>query len=198
MADSSDIFFLDRRRFPRYPCTGAAEILQNGKSWGFGTVSDISLGGCYIETMHPLPTGAEAQLRLTIAGVLLEICANVVSSDPMYGMGMNFVVVPTEQWNMLPQIIEKVTEVEPSPAMQQDAASQVSQPHLQAALQHLEEAHKELQEVLHGKGGQRARALQLTESAINEVKKACRRGSTVETTDPSSIGSEFGWSCELQ
>jgi hypothetical protein len=48
----------------------------------------------------------------------LEIGANVVSSDPTFGMGMDFIMVPTEQWNKLPQVIEKVTDGNPSPAAQ--------------------------------------------------------------------------------
>ena len=43
----------------------ASEILQSGKSWGWGRISTIKRDGCYIETMHPLPVGTEAKLRLT-------------------------------------------------------------------------------------------------------------------------------------
>jgi hypothetical protein len=198
MGESSKIDFLDRRRFPRYPCTGSAEILQGGKSWGCGKVSDISRGGCYIETLHPLPTGAEAQLRLTIAGIFLDICANVVSSDLMFGMGMDFVAVPTEQWNKLPQVIEQVTNVDRSPSVSHDGAShQEPQAHMQAALQHLQQAQKELQQAMYDDGAHRARAMQLTENAIHEVKRACNGGSTIETTDPASLGSSAVWGCEV-
>ncbi len=198
MGESSKIDFPDRRRFPRYPCAGAAEILQGGKIWGCGKVSDISRGGCYIETLQPLPTGSEAQLRLTIAGIFLDICANVVSSDPMFGMGMDFVVVPTEQWNKLPQVIEKVTNADRSLSLSQDGPShEEPQAHMQAALQHLQQAQKELQQAMYEVGAHRARALQLTENAIHEVKMACNRGSTIETTDPASLGSSAVWSCEV-
>jgi hypothetical protein len=74
-------------------------VLQSGISWEWGKVSNISRAGCYIETMRPLPTGIEAQLRLTIAGVPLEIRADVTFSNPMFGMGVNF--IRTEQWNEL-------------------------------------------------------------------------------------------------
>ena len=138
--------FLDRRRFPRYPCTAKAEILQSGKRWGWGTVSDISRGGCYIETMHPLPIGTEAQIRLTIAGIFLDISANVVSSDPTFGMGMDFTVVPAEQWNKLPQVIEIVADLNHSPSvLQVEANPEKTQSHIQAALQQLQLAKMELQ-----------------------------------------------------
>jgi hypothetical protein len=189
---------VDRRRFSRYPCSGAAEIIQSGKRWGWGTLSDISRGGCYIETMHPLPTGTEAELRLTIAGVSLDISADVVSSDPMFGMGMEFVMVHAEQWNKLPQIIEKVTGVDLSTGAQQvEASDEDAQRLLHAALQHLEQAQKELQEALHGKGARRAPALQFTENAITEVKKVCKWGSATDKSDPASMGSGYGWCCEV-
>jgi hypothetical protein len=197
MGKDSDICFVDRRRFPRYPCTGDAEILQSGKHWGLGTVSDISRGGCYIETMHPLPVGTETQLRLTIAGIFLDICANVVSSDPMFGMGIDFVAVPTEQWNMLPQIIEKVINVDCSPAVQQNDSSQDDpSPHAQAALLHLREAQKELREAAYEGGEHRARALQLTENAVLEIEKECKQRSTIMKTNPDFMGSRVGWRCE--
>lgn len=113
----------DRRRFPRHRCTGAAEILQSGKCWGWGTVSDISRSGCYIETTHPLPFGTEAQLRLTIADIELGIFADVVSTDLLFGMGMSFMAVSPEQEINLAQIIEKVAELDVTPAVQQKQAS---------------------------------------------------------------------------
>jgi len=195
LGGGSDCNFEDRRRFPRYPCTGQAEILQKGKRWGWGKVSDISRGGCYIETMHPLSTGTEAQIRLTIAGILLEIVGNVVSSDPMFGMGMDFVVVPTEQWNKLPQIIEKVSDLDRPLDERQDGISlDEVQLHMQAALQHLAQARKDLQTAMHGRSGDQGQALRFTERAINEVT----RMSTIGTTDPASIAGGLGWSCEVQ
>jgi len=116
----------------------------------------------------------------------------------MFGMGMDFVVVPTEQWNKLPQIIEKVTNVDDSTAVLQNSASREQpHPHMQAALQHLQQAQKELREAPYGEGEHCARALQLTENAIHEVKMACKRESTIETTDPASMGDRVGWGCEV-
>ena len=37
MIQSSEIqFFAERRRFPRFVCTGNVEILQSGRLWGRG------------------------------------------------------------------------------------------------------------------------------------------------------------------
>ena len=108
MVESPDMQFLERRRFPRYPCTGYAEILQSGRHLVRGAVNDISLGGCYIETAELLLPGTEVQLRLTIVDTALYIGAKIVAADPQVGMRMDFMVVPPEQGKKLARIIEKI------------------------------------------------------------------------------------------
>jgi len=187
---------LDRRRFSRHPCTGVAEILRNGRRWCWGTVSDISRGGCYIETSQPLPTNAEAELRLTIAGVLLEIPANVASSDPMFGMGMDF-VMPAEDCNKLPSIIEKIANAGLSTSVwEEETSNQETPTYVDAALQHLEEAQTKLQQA--NEGGQWAESLQLIENAISEAKKVGKQGSIIETSDATCRESASGWICEVR
>ena len=44
------------------------------------------------------------------------------------------------------------------------------QPHMEAALRHLQEAKKELEMAERDKGGHRGKALELTQSAIEEVR----------------------------
>ena len=119
MNEGLNLQLAERRRFPRYPCTGAAEILQSGRHSGRGTVSKISRGGCYIETTQPLPRGTEVQLRLSIANTALYIGAKVACTDPWGGMGMEFMVVPPTQKNTLAQIIEEITALDPSLAVLQ-------------------------------------------------------------------------------
>jgi PilZ domain-containing protein len=79
-----------RRRAPRYSCSGTVEMFQSGKLTGWGTVSEIGRGGCYIETGQPLPVGSKAQLRLSLEHATLEIGAEVVWMTPQVGMGMRF------------------------------------------------------------------------------------------------------------
>lgn len=50
------------------------------------------------------------------------------------------------------------------------ALAQENQPHMRAALHHLQEARKELDAAEQDKGGHRAKAIDLTQSAIDEVK----------------------------
>jgi hypothetical protein len=87
-------------------------------------LSDISRGGCYIETDNPLPIGVDAQLRLTIGDILLDIGARAVSITPTVGMGMEFIAAPQGQEDKLAKIMDNVTDIAPSPAVQQTEPSE--------------------------------------------------------------------------
>jgi hypothetical protein len=50
------------------------------------------------------------------------------------------------------------------------ALADEDQPHMRMAMHHLEEAKKELEMAAHDKGGHREKALDLTQSAIQEVR----------------------------
>lgn len=65
-------------------------------------------------------------------------------------------------------------------SLPRQAFAEERHPHMQAALQHLEEAKRELQAAEHDKGGHRAKALQLTDQAINQVKAGMRYDTTHE------------------
>lgn len=190
----------ERRRFPRYFCVGSVEILQSGRLWGWGRVDEISRCGCYIDTNHPLPSGTQAQLRLTIAETSLDVCANVVCTIPQVGMGMDFLVETPEQRTKLTQIVEEVkANVLQSSAVLQAGAISEEADHMQAALHHSQQAQEELlQETMHDEAGHRARALHLTEVAIHEVKKARRWSGPMGTIVPASVMSGFGLNCEVQ
>ncbi len=109
MRQSSDTQFLvERRRTPRYFCPGNVEIIQGGRCWGWGKVRDLSRSGCYVETSNPLPSGAQAYLRLTIADTFLELATNVTCTQPRVGMGVDFVLESPAQQRKLEQILEGV------------------------------------------------------------------------------------------
>jgi len=52
------------------------------------------------------------------------------------------------------------------------------QPHMQEALRHLQAAAEELQKAEHDKGGHRAKALELTQQAIQHVNEGIRYDNT--------------------
>lgn len=54
-----------------------------------GATADLSLGGCYVETLFPLAIGTALELKLQVDGTLL-VRAEVVTCDPQVGNGIQF------------------------------------------------------------------------------------------------------------
>lgn len=106
--------FLEGRNVSRYTCLGGVQILHSGNlSWG--RLGDIGGGGCYIETLFPLPIDTTMQLRLTIAGNILDLSAKVVWTIPQAGMGVSFAFVSAQEKDRIAQILEDVKTIGKSP-----------------------------------------------------------------------------------
>jgi c-di-GMP-binding flagellar brake protein YcgR len=65
-----------------------------------GATSDLSLGGCYMETIFPLPIGTNLELKLQLEDTLL-VLGTIVTCDPQVGNGIRFS-------RMLPEDIEQL------------------------------------------------------------------------------------------
>ena len=83
--------YKERRRHPRFPCdTGVRVHPQTGNAGYWGTVGDISLGGCYVFTFSPLPVGQAVTLEIKINDKEISLAGHTVSSHPGVGMGIAF------------------------------------------------------------------------------------------------------------
>ena len=86
----------DRRRYPRIKCFVAVELKVDGSEipvWG--NLSNTSMGGCYIETVSPIKSGADVQIGLWVAngkvwvkGMILN--GIVIKSNPSFGVRVRF------------------------------------------------------------------------------------------------------------
>lgn len=92
----------ERRRAPRFPCTAEAEVfeLRTDAHLEAGT-SDLSLLGCYLEMLNPLPAGAEIKLHLTRLDTTFTAIGMVAYSESKIGMGVRFTVVEPDQEEVL-------------------------------------------------------------------------------------------------
>jgi hypothetical protein len=99
----------ERRVFPRYPFVADTEIveLKSGVKISART-SEISLGGCYIETLNPLLAGTAIRLLLRTAKGTFESEARIVYAHPGIGMGVAFLNTRDEQRKILEGWIEPV------------------------------------------------------------------------------------------
>jgi hypothetical protein len=79
----------ERRRFQRYPCDIGANIQIDGTKRLWARCTDISTGGCYLETWSPLPVGTTFNMELD--GI--PVAATVKACHPNVGMGVRFETV---------------------------------------------------------------------------------------------------------
>lgn len=100
----------DRRQFPRRSCRIEAQVTMDGGLVRLsGTVTDISLGGCYVEMLAPLPVDTAVELLLRIGEGPMQISGKVRSSQTGLGMGIAFT-------GMRPADFEKLQRLAPVPS----------------------------------------------------------------------------------
>ena len=79
------------RREPRHPFIASAELLDETSGSRINArISDLSFGGCYVDTVNPLPDGSAVQLKIFTEMQSFEALALVVYSHTHLGMGMKF------------------------------------------------------------------------------------------------------------
>jgi hypothetical protein len=60
-------------------------------------ICDLSLTGCYIDTVNPLPVGTRIRVRLKLRGTSIEVPATVARVEPNMGMGVAFGELTADQ-----------------------------------------------------------------------------------------------------
>ena len=82
---------IERRKHPRFKVAVPVEVHTEGAAAPLHcATSDLSLDGCYIESMYPFPAGTCLELKLDASDTLL-ITAKVVTCDPQFGNGIQFI-----------------------------------------------------------------------------------------------------------
>ena len=88
----------DRRRFIRYKVPlGVVLREESNDAPLYVSVSDASAGGCYVETILPLPRGTKLSIVIWLESSKLLTKGVVRTSDPGVGMGIEFLdMMPAE------------------------------------------------------------------------------------------------------
>ena len=99
---SNDLTPLDRRREARFPFTATVEVIEpKSKTRIQGRTSDLSRGGCYIDTISSFPFDTNVNVILKKENRAFEAQAKVAYSLDGMGMGLKFVQAAPEQMNLL-------------------------------------------------------------------------------------------------
>ena len=96
----------ERRQSPRLRCSGSAEFRAEGsdaRMWG--TLTDISLHGCYVEMNTTFPIETKVELVLKSCGIRIEVPGTVRTSYAFLGMGICFAGIEPEQKSQLQQLL---------------------------------------------------------------------------------------------
>ena len=96
----------DRRRFPRFECRASVEVrLQSSGSPVRGNLADLSLGGCYIEMMIPLPVSTQLDLVIWLGNSKVATPGLVTSSHAGFGVGVKFIGMGKPERQVLEQYL---------------------------------------------------------------------------------------------
>jgi|SRR5271170_4160215 len=96
----------ERRDAVRIKVKAPVEIFLEGTDTPLrGATADLSMRGCYIETMFPFAIGTVLELKLQLNSRLL-IFGKVVTSDPQVGNGISFTRILPEDLEELRVYIE--------------------------------------------------------------------------------------------
>ena len=96
----------ERRRFGRHQCRIETQVTTQGPYGEVlvnGKITDISLGGCYVEMLSPLPSDTGIELAFTAAHTPLHLSGKVCSAQDGFGMGVAFTGMTPEDFEALRQ-----------------------------------------------------------------------------------------------
>ncbi|HET6144451.1 MAG TPA: PilZ domain-containing protein [Candidatus Acidoferrales bacterium] len=133
----------ERRRMARYSFIATAEVRDlRSQTRIAGRCSDLSMGGCYVDTLAPLAVGSLT--RVSIHHDSREFSANavVVYAHPSMGMGVTFTDVQDDSRELLRFWIADLSgdsKAGPGPEKIQSIgiSSAESEPHLRLVLNEL-------------------------------------------------------------
>lgn len=97
----------ERRLATRYPLTASAEIIELLADMHINAqISDLSLAGCYLYTINPLPPGTPVRLRITHMDATFTALGTVTYSAANLGMGIKFSTMELDQQKVLQKWVD--------------------------------------------------------------------------------------------
>ncbi len=105
---------LERRSFSRLPCKIPARVVAGSGPSTIGTLSDISLNGCFIETRNTVSVGDEIELSLEVEEGPRSR-ALVRRSLPARGMGVEFTSMTVPNFRRLQNIARNSVRLHANP-----------------------------------------------------------------------------------
>jgi len=104
----------ERRQHPRRRCSLSVELhpaSEESRVWG--RVSDISLGGCFVEMSSPLKEGTKVRLALWIQDKKVWAVGKIAAARLGSGVGIEFQEMKNEDRDQLKRYLDSLPGVRP-------------------------------------------------------------------------------------
>lgn len=96
----------DRRNRSRRACCIGVEVYRFGHTIPHRcTLTDVSIGGCYVESSEPFPSGIPVEVVIRINEQKLKLEGKVTSTHPGFGMGVQFTQRTQSQKDQVQQLL---------------------------------------------------------------------------------------------
>jgi PilZ domain len=103
--DNYRIQFSEHRKHPRFKCQNSIEIHTPAGASFRATISDLSVGGCYIEMALPLQIKDRVRVGLWIADTKVMADCEVAYSTPGCGVGLRFLRISESDLERIQQFL---------------------------------------------------------------------------------------------
>jgi c-di-GMP-binding flagellar brake protein YcgR len=101
-ATHANVALEERRKYPRLKVGVPVEYRAEGADVSTHTqTTDISCGGCYIESNFTMPVGTRLDLNIWLNDVKLSMKGSVVTHHPCFGNGVQFLDMSVQDLNRL-------------------------------------------------------------------------------------------------
>jgi len=98
---------MEKRPATRYDFRCEAQFCKRGSNAPLrGFLSDISLSGCYMETLTPEPVGTSVEVLFQAAGARIRLPGVVRVVHPSMGMGIEFADLSAEAAKELQSVVK--------------------------------------------------------------------------------------------
>jgi len=105
----------ERRRFSRCSCSLRVQLRPTGQPYPTNCeTADISLCGCYVKLMLPLPVGTLLDVRIWTGDTPVQVKAVVKTSHPGVGNGIDFIEMSSPDRFQLERYLETLPEPQAS------------------------------------------------------------------------------------
>jgi hypothetical protein len=116
----------ERRNSHRFTLSASAELVEPRTNTQLaGRASDLSTGGCYVDTMTPFPVGTSVDLNLRSENHAIRAKASVIYAHTGMGMGLAFTEMDPDQRKSLSAWLAELADEHSDPRSRDTAPGYV-------------------------------------------------------------------------